>query len=473
MKPGHQLYFLLLIIFHFSACTGYRRLARSADKMVLHAPSLQAAHVGISIYEPATGKYWYNHQGDKYFVPASNTKIPTCYAAMKYLGDSITAGHYLVQGNSLLFQPAGDPGFLLSEFPNQPLLRLFERFDTIRIWDDNWQEERWGNGWSWNDYEEPYMAERSPMPLYGNVMTIIPDTSGALPVFGPDIKKAFSTIPRYFHDQKKFTVTADITQWSGPANPASKISPQADSIYFRMSRAIAGNEFTALPSFSKPVKQTISFYTGSFSDLQVMLADTLHKNAGQILRGNTGTAYMQFDKRKGLRIRSQPADSLFRPMMHRSDNFFAEQSLLMVSNELLGIMNDARIIDTLVRTDFKDLPQRPRWVDGSGLSRYNLFTPQDFVAILNKMRTDFGMDRVKNIFATGNEGTLSNYYRSSAGKIFAKTGTLSGVVALSGFLYTKKNRLLVFSLLVNNHQSSATDVRRAVESFIEGIRERY
>ena len=53
---------------------------------------------------------------------------------------------------------------------------------------------------------------------------------------------------------------------------------------------------------------------------------------------------------------SQPLDSMLRPMMHRSDNFFAEQSLIMVSNRLLGIMNDARLIDTLLKTDLKDLP---------------------------------------------------------------------------------------------------------------------
>ena len=89
---------------------------------------------------------------------------------------------------------------------------------------------------------------------------------------------------------------------------------------------------------------------------------------------------------KGVFIHSQPTDSLLKPMMHRSDNFFAEQSLLMVSNKVLGVMNDEKIIDTLLKTDFKDLPQKPGWVDGSGLSRYNLFTPQDFVFIFNKMK---------------------------------------------------------------------------------------
>ena len=136
-------------------------------------------------------------------------------------------------------------------------------------------------------------------------------------------------------------------------------------------------------------------------------------------------------------------------------------------------MNDEKIIDTLLKTDFKDLPQKPRWVDGSGLSRYDLFTPQDFIAILNKIKNEFGIERIKVILPTGNEGTLSNYYKAENGYIFAKTGTLNGVVALSGYLYTKKNKLLIFSVLVNNHQVTATAVRRAVEKFVEGVRNKY
>ena len=125
--------------------------------------------------------------------------------------------------------------------------------------------------------------------------------------------------------------------------------------------------------------------------------------------------------------------------------------------------SDSKIIDTILKTDFKDLPQAPRWADGSGLSRYNLFTPQSFVAILAKMEKEFGLQRLKEIFAAGNDGTLRNYYVSDSTFIWAKTGTLSGVVALSGYLLTKKDKLLLFSVLVNNHRASAVDVRRAVE----------
>ena len=173
----------------------------------------------------------------------------------------------------------------------------------------------------------------------------------------------------------------------------------------------------------------IPFETTNDATIARLLMDTL-KLPVQV---NYGKRIMD-----GTVIRSQPTDSMLKLMMHRSDNFFAEQSLLLVGNKLAGVLSDQQAIDTLLKTDYKDLPQKPRWADGSGLSRYNLFTPQDIVAILNKMQRDFPMNRIKEIFATGGEGTISSYYKTEAGYIFAKTGTLSGVVALSGFLYTKK-----------------------------------
>jgi D-alanyl-D-alanine carboxypeptidase/D-alanyl-D-alanine-endopeptidase (penicillin-binding protein 4) len=93
--------------------------------------------------------------------------------------------------------------------------------------------------------------------------------------------------------------------------------------------------------------------------------------------------------------------------------------------------------------------------------------------ILDKMQKEFGMARVKEIFPTGGEGTISSYYKKDSGFIYAKTGTLSGVVGFSGFLYTQKGKLLLFSTLVNNHQASATEVRRAIEKFLQTVRQRY
>ncbi|HET9433759.1 MAG TPA: D-alanyl-D-alanine carboxypeptidase, partial [Chitinophagaceae bacterium] len=66
-----------------TSCSIQQKISKSAQQVIKDG-SLLTAHVGISIYDTESGKYWYNYQGDKYFVPASNTKIPTCYAAMKY-----------------------------------------------------------------------------------------------------------------------------------------------------------------------------------------------------------------------------------------------------------------------------------------------------------------------------------------------------------------------------------------------------
>ena len=83
------------------------------------------------------------------------------------------------------------------------------------------------------------------------------------------------------------------------------------------------------------------------------------------------------------------------------------------------------------------------------------------------------MERLKTIFPTGGMGTLSNYYRGDSGFIYAKTGTMTGVVSLSGYLYTRTGKLLMFSVLINNHRQPAWMIRRKVESFLHGLRVKY
>lgn len=468
----------------FFSCSTSKQISRSAKHNVINDAALQAAHVGISIYDADAGKYLYNYQGDKYFVPASNTKLPTCYAAMKYLGDSLVGLRYgypeerEMKNKLIVIQPAGDPTFLHFDYEKQPAFDFLtqklktERYEAAFM-DTLWREEQWGSGWSWNDYDADYMAERSSFPIFSNVLEVrLNDSSKWLgEEVWPEIYRVnlFKTQSHFFDS---------ILNYSLSPSKKNRINFEA-SRRVMLKRDIASNKFKPLRARQIFSKQSIPFVTYGSSTALNVLQDSLKTEFSLVLPTFEKDKY-EYDClgcdinfihiSKWNIIHSQPTDSLLKPMMHRSDNFFAEQSLLMVSNELLGIMNDSKIIDTLLKTDFKDLPQKPRWADGSGLSRYNLFTPQDFVTILNKMRTNFGMDRIKNILATGNTGTLTNYYRNEQGYIFAKTGTLSGVVALSGFLYTKKNKLLIFSVLVNNHQASATAVRRAVEKFIEGLR---
>jgi D-alanyl-D-alanine carboxypeptidase/D-alanyl-D-alanine-endopeptidase (penicillin-binding protein 4) len=405
--------------------------------------------------------------GDKYFVPAVNTKLPTCYAAMKYLGDSLVGLRYIYNkspfGNYTVI-PTGDPTFLHPDFKTQNVLDFFQRNKNEGFYFDqfNWFELPFGSGWTWSDYDQGYMAERSPFPMYGNVVRFKRTGNFSYKYTDQDSNRVaaigLDVYPSFFRKEMNF------------------YSERPSNNLFTLTRDINENLFYITPAKSTFASNEVPFITNGVFTALKLLNDSLHIN---ITSNGTPNPLYEVGGSYGIEIKrysvihSQPTDSLLKPMMHRSDNFFAEQSLLMVSNEKLGMMNDEKIIDTLLKTDLKDLPQKPRWVDGSGLSRYNLFTPQDFVAILNKMKNEFGMERIKVILPTGGTGTISNYYKADSNFIFAKTGTLSGVVAFSGFLYTKKGKLLIFSTLVNNHQASSTAVRRAVEKFIQGIREKY
>src|SRR5688572_32573432 len=108
-----------LLILLLTSCSIQQKISRSA-RQVIHDSSLLTAHVGISIYDPATGKYWYDYQGDKYFVPASNTKILTCYAAMKYLGDNLRGLDYLETDTVLFIRSTADPSFMHRDYKSQP-----------------------------------------------------------------------------------------------------------------------------------------------------------------------------------------------------------------------------------------------------------------------------------------------------------------------------------------------------------------
>ena len=109
---------LLLAAMVLSGCSVSKQISKQAKSDVFSNPAFVSAQTGISIYEPATGKYWYNFQGEKYFVPASNTKLPTCYAAMKYLGDSLVAFSYYETGDTLFVTPNGDPTFWILNIPS-------------------------------------------------------------------------------------------------------------------------------------------------------------------------------------------------------------------------------------------------------------------------------------------------------------------------------------------------------------------
>jgi D-alanyl-D-alanine carboxypeptidase/D-alanyl-D-alanine-endopeptidase (penicillin-binding protein 4) len=441
---GLLVIFLLLV--NFSFAQSRKNDDRALDKL-LQSPALKSALVGVFVYDDSSKKEIAAFQEDKYFVPASNTKLFSLYAGMKYLGDSLVGIRYNSNDTALFVFPSGDPSLLHPDFTEQPVVDFLKNTrKKIYFVDRAWQEEALGPGWGWDDYNDDYAVERSLLPVYGNFIRWT-QTKGT----SPD-NPAFEATPQVYSSPE--------INW--------KVNFSLDSTIktFFVKRAKDTNVFE-IRTGNEPLKeQDVPFITNKLASALELLRDTLGKPVYSIHQAPAFSSPLSI-------LYSRAADSVYIPMMHRSDNFFAEQTLLMVSDQELRVMNDEKIIDSLLLRDLADLPQKPSWADGSGLSRFNLFSPRDFVELLTKFKNEFGMDRMKKILPTGGEGTLKKYYLNDSGSIFAKSGSLTGVFCLSGYLYTRKNHLLEFSVLVNNHYSSGSTVRREVEDYIEYIRKNY
>ena len=107
---------LLVLFVVFSSCTSQSRINKSAQHNLINSAGLKTAHVGISIYNLQKDKFIYNYNAEKYFVPASNTKIPTCYLAMKYLGDSIAGLKVAEKDDKVIVTGPETPPFLIRNF---------------------------------------------------------------------------------------------------------------------------------------------------------------------------------------------------------------------------------------------------------------------------------------------------------------------------------------------------------------------
>ncbi len=401
--------FLFVSVFLFSCTTQKQIRVSPLQKQLIGDSALTNAFVGIAVYDTESGKYLHQYNSNKYFVPASNTKLPTLYAGLKYLGTQLPGLQYKEENDTLYIHPTGDPTLLHVDYKSQPVVDFLKKqTKPIVINNSNWKAETLGYGWAWDDYLGYYMTERSPLPVYGNYIKWIQQRN----VEERDGKMDTSGI--VFTDPE---VNWDVQFKTGKTTTFDVVRPRTENKYI----------ITEGKELKKELE--VPFVTNGLQSALELLKDTVHQTitAEGFKISNPEVIY------------SQPVDSMFKPLMHRSDNFFAEQTLMMVSNQLFAEMDEQKLIAHLV------------W-------------------LLMKMKDEFGLERLKTILPTGNTGTLRNYYVDEAGLIFAKTGSLTGHLALSGFLITAKNKLLVFSVIVNNHNTSASAVRRAVEKFVKGLR---
>jgi len=446
MKQTLVAVFSATVLF-LSSCSSQQRLSSLTNQYLLNDSSLLSAHIGISVFNPETGKHIYTHQGDKLFIPASNTKIITCYAAMKYLPKSLPAAYITDIDTAVVITPTGDPTFLHPYFDKHPLFDALKKINKpIYISNHNWNTNALGQGWSWEDYSADYMTERSAFPIYGNQIHWFQEKG----------KKENASYPGD---------TVDLFIYSNPEVtwPVEFATEKRNA--FHVERAKDRNAFTLFEGKESQATYSVPFITSGIKTGIQLLEDSLGKKIfiadarleEKINKLNHDTVY------------SQPTDSMLKIMMHNSDNFFADQSLEMVSQQKLNTMDESLIINDLLSSDLVGLPQKPRWVDGSGLSRYTLFSPDDMIFVLNKLRQEQPFERIKSIFLQTGHETLPSHDSTQNEFLIAKSGSMGGIYCLSGYIISQKKKVLIFSIMVNNTKASASKIRNQIRLFLEKV----
>ncbi len=395
--------------------------------------------LGFQLYDLENKRSVYEVNSHKYFTPASNTKVFTLYASLRFLADSLKAFHYKVKSDSLFLWGTGDPSFLHPSLPKNPyVLSFLDSFEGPIIFSNsNYSNQRFGPGWAWDDFPYYFSAETSAMPIYGNYISIKNDAPFGMVISPGPFKDSI----RFVYSEKELA--------NNPFN-----------------RNESSNQVN-IPLLSPGAEKKIPIHFQKHL-LQKLLSDTLHKNIFQESLPYDTTS--QF-------IYSIPKDSVLKTMMHESDNFMAEQLLLMVGDEKLHDLNTAATIAYVKNELFQDYPDELIWKDGSGLSRYNLFTPATMVKLLADLYHHYPEKRLFHLFPAGGlQGTIENWYKSineNTPYIFAKTGTMSNNHCLSGYIIANSGKRFAFSFMHNNYPFGSSKTKGPMTTILEFIRDNY
>jgi D-alanyl-D-alanine carboxypeptidase/D-alanyl-D-alanine-endopeptidase (penicillin-binding protein 4) len=400
------------------------------------AEAFKQGFSGLVVFDPEENKMIYERYSNKYFTPASNIKLLTFYAGLKILGDSIPALKYVVKNDSLIFWGTGDPSFLYPDLPESMVYQFLKnRKEKLYYLPPVFTEAHFGPGWAWDDYNSYYSVERSAFPIYGNYVKF-----DFLPGLGTP-----NSSPSFFEDN--LVIEPDASQ-EIIRDPAANI--------FRHKTFIENKGFSQIVPFIYSPELFVK-----------LMADTLKKPVEIIRQKTEGFSEIKT-------IYSLPADSLYKTMLQQSDNFIAEQILFMVSGKISDSLKTNLAIDHIKDNFLKDLPNEPFWVDGSGLSRYNLVTPRSMVKLLEKISREVPQKRLFKLLATGGKsGTIRNSYVAEEPYIFAKTGSLRNNHNLSGYLKARSGKVLIFSFMNNNYTVPSSEIKKQMELILRKIYEKY
>ena len=421
-NPCRALVFIYFtVVTLLTSCNSVKKTINSK----IEDDNLRNSFHGLVVIDAKSQKEIYNLNGDKYFTPASNTKIVTFYTGINLLPKNIPALNYVVANDTVFIEGTADPTWLHPYFSDSTAINWLKKQRTIALYTKNHDEQRYGPGWAWEDYDTYFSPEKSTLPLYGNVATI-------------SNTQSLKVSPERFKNQ---TIVKDTT----------------------LKREEFLNRFYIAPTEQDTL------------EVPYVTSDGLTKQLLETAISKEIMLTSHFPEGEKQTLYGIETDSIYKRMLLKSDNFLAEQLLLAASGMISDTLSTKKAIHFMLDNQLKDLEQQPRWVDGSGLSRYNLFTPKSFVQILQKLHREIPEERLFALFPMwGPDSTVEQWEDPTTEPfLFAKSGSVGNNYNLSGYVKTKSGKLLIFSFMNNHFRVSSKEIRRTIYTTLKSLYENY
>ncbi|HTL30420.1 MAG TPA: D-alanyl-D-alanine carboxypeptidase/D-alanyl-D-alanine-endopeptidase [Tepidisphaeraceae bacterium] len=465
---------LSLVLLSFFLTNSTRADLTSEIRSLLQDKSLQKAEVGVSIARLGTQQQpeiLFRHQSDIGLIPASNLKIFTTSAALEKLGADFKFRTVLAQrGNDLILIGDGDPTLgdvemlrkvgwdTQTVFKNWAELLRKQNITGVKdvLFDDSVFDENFAHpNWPADQQHKRYVAQVGGLNLNANCLDFYLHVSSQGQIVDYRVEPP--------------------TQYATIKNTC--IYSNRNAVW--LSRSLGGNDIVLRGETDNNNGEAISVTIHDPSHFAAtVMAETLSKN-GVTIRGETRRdrtlreAILKGAKEiKVLAIHETPLATVLARANKDSMNLYAECLCKRLGHQVTqqpGSWENGTAAVKAFVTSCGVGPEEVKLDDGCGLSKKNEITAN---AVMHVLAHDFaGPNRnafVSSLAVGGEDGTLDKRFRDDLkGRVFAKSGYVSGVSCLSGYVNTKDNQWFAFSILMNGVY--AGNVKQIQEKIVKAI----
>lgn len=455
----------------------YASLEEKIDT-ILQSELLDGAITGISIRNAETSEQLYTHFGDLRLHPASNMKIITSVAALETLGEDyrfttevLTDGKLkgkVLQGNVYL-KGKGDPTLLkedFDQFAKDLKAKGIHKIKGNLIGDDSWYDDvRLSQDLPWTDEAYYYGAQVSALTVSPNddydAGTVIVEVHPGSKVGKKSIVKLIPETDEITIINRTETVDQDETR---------KISIErkhgSNMIVVKGKIPSEGPEARVWRAVWDPTRYALDVFQKSLKEHGIQLIGTSAQKTAITPEAATVLTSKQ----------SIPLKELMIPFMKLSNNGIGETLTKEMGQVVYGEGSwdkGLQVIEQVVNDvgiDTETILIR----DGSGISDKNLLPANELSLFLFNIQDRSWFPTFKNSLPVAGEpdrligGTLRNRMTgdSTKGNVKAKTGSLTGVSALSGYVTSKDGEELIFSIFINHYVGGSV---KAIEDVIATV----